>query len=210
MPGVYPIRLAEVTSTQDLARGMPIGSVVVADVQTGGRGRLGRAWEAPAGSALLASFVVAPHPLASLTAGVAAAEACAAPVRLKWPNDLLLEGRKLGGILVEAARDRVVIGVGINLTWAPRGAAMLGSGREPLLGRLQELLPDWLSRPHDQVLERWRELSDTLGRRVRVELGAGAVTGIAEALRSDGALIVAGRPVTVGDVVHLREGAEGP
>jgi BirA family transcriptional regulator, biotin operon repressor / biotin---[acetyl-CoA-carboxylase] ligase len=84
------VRLGSVASTQDVARELPIGAVVVAEHQWAGRGRLSRRWEAPAGTALLASFVVAANPLLSLAAGVAAAEACGKGVRLKWPNDLLL------------------------------------------------------------------------------------------------------------------------
>ena len=69
------VRLGTVASTQEAARELPVGSVVVAEHQTAGRGRMDRLWEAPPGTALLASFVVAPHPLLSLAAGVAAAEA---------------------------------------------------------------------------------------------------------------------------------------
>ena len=118
------VRLASVTSTQEVARDLPIGSVVVADHQTAGRGRLDRRWDAPSGSALLASFVLEPHPLLSLAAGVAAAEACGPDVRLKWPNDLMLRGRKLGGILVEVSGGKAVVGIGINLTSAPPGASV--------------------------------------------------------------------------------------
>src|SRR5260370_13199108 len=81
---------ASVTATQEVARALPIGSVVVADHQTAGRGRLDRRWVAPPGSALLASFVLEPHPLLSLAAGVAAAEACVPDGRPKLTNDLML------------------------------------------------------------------------------------------------------------------------
>ena len=119
------IHLDSVASTQDVARGLPVGSVVVADHQTSGRGRLEHRWEAPPGTALLVSFVLAPNPLLSLAAGVAAAEACDQDVRLKWPNDLLLGGRKVGGILVEVTAAKAVCGIGINLIWAPEGGATL-------------------------------------------------------------------------------------
>src|SRR5467141_2630837 len=130
------LRLGSVTSTQDVARELPIGSVVVADHQTAGRGRLSNRWEAPPGTALLVSFVLAPNPLLSLAAGVAAAEACGKDVRLKWPNDLLLDGRKVGGILVETTPEKAICGVGVNLTWAPEGAAELNLPREEVFGRL--------------------------------------------------------------------------
>jgi BirA family biotin operon repressor/biotin-[acetyl-CoA-carboxylase] ligase len=191
---VDPIRLGEVTSTQDVARGLPVGSVVVADHQTAGRGRLGRRWEAPPGSALLAS----------LAAGVAAARACGERVRLKWPNDLLLEGRKLGGILVEVHGDTCVVGIGINLSWAPPGAAALGADRDRLLEGLGRELRRWFAAPSEAVLAAWRERSDTLGRRVRVELPGGDLEGVAEELAEDGSLIVAGTRVAAGEVIHLR------
>jgi BirA family biotin operon repressor/biotin-[acetyl-CoA-carboxylase] ligase len=205
------IRLASTPSTQDVARGLPVGSVVVADQQTSGRGRLGRRWDAPPGSALLASFVLPVRPLASLAAGVAAAEACGPSVRLKWPNDLLLDGRKVAGVLVERRGERCVVGIGVNLTWAPPGAGRLGMDRDVLLERLRAELEAWFPSADAQVLAAWRARSDTLGRRVRVELPGETFEGWAEDVAADGSLIVAGRAVTAGDVIHLRDAvsAEG-
>jgi BirA family biotin operon repressor/biotin-[acetyl-CoA-carboxylase] ligase len=192
-----------VSSTQDVARALPIGSIVVADHQTAGRGRLNRRWESPRGTALLASFVLRPNPLLSLAAGVAAAEACGGGVKLKWPNDLLLGGGKVGGVLVEATPTKAVCGIGINLTWAPKGGARLNQDRDQVLAKLRVELKRWTSASPDEVLARWRELSDTLGRRVRVELSGSAIEGIAEDIGSFGELIVDGQPVTYGSVIHL-------
>src|SRR5262245_6093255 len=199
------VRVGSVTSTQDVARALPVGTAVVAEHQTAGRGRLDRRWEAPAGTALLASWVLPVHPLAPLAAGVAAAEACGERVRLKWPNDLLLDGRKLGGILVERTGDRCVVGTGINLDWAPPGAALLGAGREWLVERMAAELTRWFAAPAGDVLAAWRRRSDTLGRRVRVEVPGEAFEGVAEDVAEDGSLVVAGRMVTAGDVIYLRE-----
>jgi BirA family transcriptional regulator, biotin operon repressor / biotin---[acetyl-CoA-carboxylase] ligase len=199
------IRVATTPSTQDLARNLPVGSVVMADEQTSGRGRLGRRWEAPPGSALLASFVLPAHPLASLAAGVAAAAACGEPVRLKWPNDLLIEGLKVGGILVERRGERCVVGVGVNLSWAPPGGAQLEADRDPLLERLAGELERWFKAPEPAVLDAWRAGTDTLGRRVRVDLAGESFEGMAESLAEDGSLIVSGRPISAGDVIHLRD-----
>jgi BirA family biotin operon repressor/biotin-[acetyl-CoA-carboxylase] ligase len=203
MEGPRLVRLASVTSTQDVARDLPIGSVVVADHQTAGRGRSSHAWEAPPGTALLVSFVLAPNPLLSLAAGVAAAEACGRGVRLKWPNDLLLHGRKVGGILVEASPARAICGIGINLTSAPEGAAMLSESRDQLLERLRPAIERWSSAPAVSVLARWRELSDTLGKRVRVELPDRVVEGTANDIDASGALVVDGVPVTAGSLSVL-------
>src|SRR5688572_1154875 len=128
---------AELDSTNrlaaDLARaGAPDGVVVGADHQTAGRGRRGRTWESRPGASLLVSVILRPAPaLVTLAAGVAAAEACEAvagvEVGLKWPNDLLVDGAKVGGILSELVAGAAVVGLGVNLAWAPAGAAHLGA-----------------------------------------------------------------------------------
>ena len=197
------VRLESVSSTQDVARDLPIGSVVVADFQTAGRGRLDHHWEAPPGTALLVSFVLEPNPVLSLAAGVAAAEACRPEVRLKWPNDLLLHGRKVGGILVEATPDKAVCGIGINLAWAPPGGARLDREREPLLKELRQTIRRWSAEPPRAVIDRWRSLSDTIGRRVRVELPSGAIEGLAQDIDDTGLLVVDGRVVSAGSVTVL-------
>jgi len=193
------LRVGSVKSTQDVARGMPVGSIVVADHQTAGRGRLERRWESPRGTALLVSFVLEPNPLLSLAAGVAAAEACGPDVRLKWPNDLLLRGKKVGGILVETTPERAICGIGINLSWAPAGAAKLEQARDPLLARLRTSIERWTAAPPDAILRRWRELSATLGRRIRID----STEGLAEDIGANGELIVDGRPFVAGSVTHL-------
>ena len=116
---------AACASTQRLLDGDPEGAVAATDFQSEGRGRLGRTWEAPPGSSLLVSLVlepaVAPERLPELTplAGRAVAEAVAALTGLattvKAPNDVLVEDRKLAGILGEAAEGRVVLGIGVNV-----------------------------------------------------------------------------------------------
>ncbi|TME17841.1 MAG: biotin--[acetyl-CoA-carboxylase] ligase [Chloroflexi bacterium] len=197
-------RLAEVDSTMNAAAGLPVGSVVVADSQTAGRGRAGRTWEAPPGTALLATFVLPADPIVVFRAGVAAARACGPDVRLKWPNDLMLDGRKLGGVLAEIRGERALVGIGVNLTSAPEGAAMLRVDRDRLLDSLVLELQSLAQTPATSVMAAYRELSETLGQRVQVETPAGLVEGTAEAVRLDGALIVDGRPIVVGDVRRLR------
>jgi BirA family biotin operon repressor/biotin-[acetyl-CoA-carboxylase] ligase len=116
-------------STQRLLDGRPEGAVAATDFQSEGRGRLGRTWEAPPGSSLLFSLVlepaVPPERLPELTplAGRAVAEALTAltglATTLKDPNDVLVDGRKVAGILGEAADGRVVLGIGVNLRQGP-------------------------------------------------------------------------------------------
>lgn len=198
------IRLAVTPSTQDVARRLPLGSAVVADHQTSGRGRLGRAWDSPPGGGLLVSFVLPYRRLALFAAGVASAHACGPQVRLKWPNDLYVDGRKLAGLLAERHDDRCVVGIGINLSWAPEGAAALGRDREELLTDLTAELEHWFGATDRAILDGWRGRSMTLGSRVRIELDGEVFEGLAGAIDDDGALVVGGRRVTAGDVVHLR------
>ena len=193
------MRADSVTSTQDVARDLPVGSIVIADHQTAGRGRLDRRWEAPPGTALLVSFVLEPRPLLSLAVGVAAAQACGPAVRLKWPNDLLLGERKLGGILVEVTAGKAVCGIGVNLTWAPGGAAMLGIPRDELFALLRDQVAEWSVAADAVVIARWRELTATLGRRVRID----GVEGLAEDIGPKGELIVDGKSYVAGSVTHL-------
>src|SRR6202162_5362947 len=202
-PSRRVVRRKSVTSTQDVARPLPLGTIVVADHQTAGRGRLDRRWESPPGTALLVSFVLRPNPVLSLAAGVAAAQACGGGVRLKWPNDLLVDGAKVGGILVEMTPATAICGIGINLTWAPPGAAKLNQDRDLLLERLRVELDRWAAADTEDVLTFWRALCDTLGRRVRVDQADHMIEGTAEDIGPRGELIVDGIPVTFGSVTHL-------
>jgi BirA family biotin operon repressor/biotin-[acetyl-CoA-carboxylase] ligase len=194
------------------------GSVCVADFQTAGRGRLGRTWEAPPGSALLCSILLQPdlppHRLHLATAAVAVAGAEVTGAGVKWPNDLVVEDRKLAGVLAEAEPPWVVVGIGLNLTAAPPGAAMLaelGDSRsrdevlDALLAALAPLVGDWAA-----VAAEYRRRCVTLGRTVRVELPdpADSFSGVAADVDDDGHLLVETevclKTVAAGDVVHLR------
>jgi len=228
--------LAEVDSTNAealrlAASGEPEGLVVVADSQTAGRGRLGRSWWAEPGTALLASWLTRPAldperwPLFSLVAGVAAARAASASggvdVRLKWPNDLLINGHKLGGILAESdARGGVVVGLGLNVRQtafpgelrASATSLAASGGRVParawLLAATLSAFGAHMSAP-ESALDDYRKMCDTLGLRVRVERSdSEPVEGEAVSLTETGALVLATSSgdvvVTSGDVVHLR------
>ena len=264
------VRLDTVDSTQSVAvalaeRGAADRTVVVADQQLAGRGRRGRAWQAPAGTSLLVSILVRPRlpqallPTFSPTTAVATAEALRrlAPVaaRVKWPNDVLIGGKKIAGILLESrARSgashpgsgvsepgrsslrppwvqgdltdpattihgglpdpatiipattipatTIIIGIGVNLGQldfppelaghATSVALETGSApdRETMLAALLEEFDAWRGRLEREgfgpVRERWRMLSDTIGRHVTVD----GVTGLAVDLDVDGALLI--------------------
>jgi BirA family biotin operon repressor/biotin-[acetyl-CoA-carboxylase] ligase len=196
------IEVGETASTQALLDpSLPEGALAVADVQTAGRGRLGRRWEAPAGTAVLASVLLKPPPgralpQLSLVAGVAVAEAiervAALPARIKWPNDVLLADEKVAGILAEARGGAVVLGIGVNVDQTqeqlPAGAASLrtATGRawdrrallDEILDVLGERYDQWLAgglaAVHGALVRR-----DALrGRRVTVDGAPGTGRGI--------------------------------
>lgn len=218
----------EVESTQTLlaSEGGPDGRVVVADHQTAGRGRAGRSWTDVPGSMLMFSVLLRglpPEraPQVGLAAGVAVARAiervAGAPARLKWPNDVRIGGKKVCGMLGELAPsgDYVVLGIGINVGHEPgdlpvelgatsiRIAAGEAPRRDDLcVAILREL--DALAGTED-VIDAYRQLCETIGQQVRVELTDGTVEGAATGVRDDGALLVDGWAVVAGDVVHVRE-----
>jgi BirA family transcriptional regulator, biotin operon repressor / biotin---[acetyl-CoA-carboxylase] ligase len=253
MPGAAPSwlvrRFASIDSTNryllDEARaGAPEGVVAVADHQEAGRGRLGRAWSAPPGSSLLVSVLLRPAigpdrlMLVTMAAGVALAEAVEQvggfPVALKWPNDLVVEDRKLAGLLAEADLGTgdpasgvvVVVGAGCNVQWdrfppeleATATACNLEAGRPVDRDELLDAYLDRLAaryRELDSAAAGYRDRLATLGRRVRVEVarpgGDRWLVGTATAVDDSGRLVVVadggGRHVlAAGDVVHLRPG----
>jgi BirA family transcriptional regulator, biotin operon repressor / biotin---[acetyl-CoA-carboxylase] ligase len=198
------------------ARGAPHGTLVTAAEQTAGRGRQGRTWSAPAGRGLLCSVVIRePSPLLSLAAGVAVAEVVGGTAGLKWPNDVLVDGRKVSGILVEARPQErwAVVGIGVNVALAPDdfppelrdAAGTLGLGVqevESVLDRLLGALERWLGAPLSDVLEAYRVRDLLRGQAVEWEAGHGVATGI----DADGRLLVATAdgPVALGaGEVHL-------
>lgn len=202
------------------AAGAPEGVVAVADEQTAGRGRLGRTWVAPAKSALLVSALLRPDlpaertHLITLAAGLAAIDAVdsLSPVRagLKWPNDVVVDDRKLAGILAEAdGAGAVVVGMGCNVQSGALPAELHELATAVEIDRVQ-LLVAWLRAYDARLAALDRVVGDavtrsaTLGRRVRVALARETFEGTATDLTAEGFLVVDGRVVSAGDVVHLR------
>lgn len=200
------IHHASCTSTNALLKqlaedGAEHGTTITAGEQTAGRGRQGRSWIAPAGSALLMSVLVRPlqshHALASLAAGVAVAETCEdlSPLqaRIKWPNDVWLEERKVAGILVEVRPDSdpdkswLVVGIGLNTavqvrklpgelqtTAASLGLAQDADALTPLLAHLDR----WIDAGSEEVLAAWRVRDALDGRRISWFGGEGVASGV--------------------------------
>lgn len=231
---------AAAESTNALAATAPEpGLVVVADHQTAGRGRLGRSWVTPEGAALTFSAVIDPvlddewWPLLPLVAGYAVAETVAGS--LKWPNDVLLDDRKVCGILVERVhvhgpggdQPLAVVGIGLNVdqtadelpvpTATSLALAHGSRDRTELLGEILEelrLRADVASGSPQEFVSSYRASCDTLGREVRVDLpGAEVLEGRAVDVDDHGRLVVEGSQQTVavaaGDVVHVRPSNSG-
>jgi BirA family transcriptional regulator, biotin operon repressor / biotin---[acetyl-CoA-carboxylase] ligase len=217
----------QVTSTNDVARelarvGVADGTLVVAEEQTAGRGRRGRSWLAPPGTALLASLVLRP-PLAPAQAArltMLAAVATREAIRgvsgltpgLKWPNDVMILGRKVAGILAEteSGGDRphyAVLGIGVNVNGtAEQMAAISGqaismamaTGHEVSRLRLLQLLLAEMEVRYTAmrrdggraVQEEWQKYLETLGQMMELNVAHETMRGKAEAVDSDGALLV--------------------
>lgn len=219
-------------STNDEARrlaleGAPHGTAVRADEQTAGRGRLSRRWFSPPGN-LYFSVVLRGIPPArgweiSFVAALAVADTVDALLpshtraQLKWPNDVLVGGAKISGILIEAADDALILGIGINVLVAPDapayptttlaasgGLATVDGAASLLLRHLEARLASWDTEGFHPIRQAWLARAHRLGETLHVATGGHAVTGMFVGLDQDGALLLdtaAGRTrVVAGDV----------
>ncbi len=230
-------------STNDLAKelavqGAPEGALVVAETQTGGRGRLGREWDSPPGVGLYVSLVLRPMlppmelPQITLTTAVAVVRAVRRVAGLspgiKWPNDLLINGKKLGGILteMETESDRirhVVVGLGLNvnnpgfppeladtatsLTLALGGACSRVQLLQAWLEEFEALYDRFLNQGFPEILEEWKDYTVTLGRAVTVRQGPREISGQATDVAPDGALLL---KTANGEMVRVTSGEITP
>ena len=202
--------LAEVGSTNDwlLARTADVvdGHWVIADRQTAGRGRRGRVWSDGAGNLMVSVLVRAEGPVQQLSFVAAlalrAALGIGARVTLKWPNDLLLDGVKVSGILLERSGDALVIGMGVNLAQHPAGterpAISLAAAGLPVpkpvdvLARLMPAFAEWravwAAQGFAPIRAEWLGHAAGVGERIAARLGAETLEGYFEGLEPDGAL----------------------
>ncbi|TAJ22713.1 MAG: biotin--[acetyl-CoA-carboxylase] ligase [Nitrospirae bacterium] len=225
-------------------QGAEDGTVVVAERQTAGKGRLGRRWYSPPGDNLYCSVILRRMPtpvelprwlsVVPLMAAVAVARAVQTVTglkpSLKWPNDILVGDRKLGGLLCESSlagphKTVVVIGIGLNVNTARENfpeelreiATSLASetGRPvdrasllaSLLSELETYAEALLTQPLDRLLSGYARLCSTLGRRVRVHMADGTVVeGLAESLAPDGSLRIARESASGKDLLEVRTG----
>jgi BirA family biotin operon repressor/biotin-[acetyl-CoA-carboxylase] ligase len=186
---------------------MPVGSVVVADEQTAGVGRHGHSWDSEKDSGLYVSMVLDPHPVLTLALGLAAQAALYKVTSLecdiRWPNDLMLVKRKLGGILVQLHDKRAVAGVGINLgqrEFPPELTSIATSlfletglefRRDDLLDALLEAVLAATSLSQQEVIARWESRSTwARGKLVQVDSGDRVIAGVTGGLTAAGYLLV--------------------
>lgn len=220
-------------STNDEARrlaglGAEHGTVVHADQQNAGRGRLARAWFSPPGNLYMSLLLRLDLPARRLSelsflAAVAVADMVAqllpprVGITLKWPNDVLADGGKISGILLETFDDATVLGIGVNVLLAPAtagyqtatiaalgGIATVDGARDLLLGALERRLAEWLAQGFEPIRLAWLARAYPIGTPLRVNVGHQPLTGGFAGLDHDGALLLdteAGqRRVVVGDV----------
>ncbi len=218
----------EVDSTNDLvlerARlGEPEGLVIGARSQRKGRGRLGKSWHSPPGCGLYFSALLRPSvpaeraALMSLIAGVAAAEGLASlskiPVGLKWPNDLRIGGKKIGGILCEFENSggpppAVVVGIGVNLKAPPEGfpedfraratsleaagggAVEADSALRQILERLDHWYGEFLANGFEPAMRRWEALCDNIGKEISLSTANDAIEGKVAGIDGKGHLLL--------------------
>jgi BirA family transcriptional regulator, biotin operon repressor / biotin---[acetyl-CoA-carboxylase] ligase len=230
------------TVALELAENTSEGAVVIADFQGKGRGRLGRIWVSPPGVNLYMSVILKPDvdpkdiTLITILSAVACANALrrttSLEVTIKWPNDLIIHDRKLGGILTEIRSGQkgilfAVIGIGININTDlhefPQDIRDIAtsikhetgriSSREEIAAEILKELDMWYmvlkGRDRDRLLDKWKELSSTLGKQVRISTTHETLTGLAEAIDDGGMLIVrllSGqvKKISSGDLTELR------
>ena len=240
--GQRVICYSSVPSTMQAARqeahwGAPAGTVIIADEQTAGRGRLNRAWLSPKGSVAL-SVILRPNiaylpsliMLASLAVARAIEKVTALKAEIKWPNDVLIDEKKVCGILIENEVRRntlvyAIIGIGINVNMHladfpdifPTATSLSDElGKEvSRLELVRQLLVEidrlYLELPAgDTIYEQWRDNLVTLGRTVRVQSGEAVIEGVAESVGRDGSLFVCQQDgsltrIVAGDATLLRK-----
>jgi BirA family biotin operon repressor/biotin-[acetyl-CoA-carboxylase] ligase len=231
--GWWVTRVAETGSTNtDLVKqgadGAKHHSVLMADFQSAGKGRLDRTWVAEPGANLLVSLLfrtteTQERPLHQFTqmVGMSAARASKQLTGvlpdMKWPNDLLIDNKKVSGILAQGAPGFVVVGIGVNVNWAPPDAMSLAQAAPSstttpvaLLTNMLNVIDELEVLSPEQLHAQYSASLATLGQSVRVEMATGEfIEGRAIEVQSDGRLVVLddcaiSHHIDTGDVVHLR------
>lgn len=207
------------------------GTVHTTDLQTAGRGRLGRTWHAPAASSIAVSILLRPGaavcwtilPLLTGLAVDATLRDIGLNPGLKWPNDVVVDDRKIAGIMIELLQtdggSAAVVGIGLNTTLeiaelpAPTATSLRLAGADTddrsvvlrrLLRNFEKLYLNWSDNDAD-IIASYRSRCSTIGRTVRIDLpGSEPLEGMAEEIDDAGRLVVDGHAIASGDVIHVR------
>ncbi|OHQ53842.1 biotin--protein ligase [Corynebacterium sp. HMSC070H05] len=223
-PDVRWVESTGSTNADLLKDGSAPGTVLIADEQTAGKGRLGRHWVSPKGSQLAMSMVIdvtdtpPPFGLLSIAPGVAVTDVVP-QAQLKWPNDVQICGKKIAGILSALDMPRVIVGIGINVAMRPEdlpvetATALNLEGIDvdfdefaaDILAAMGRRLKQWQERD-PQLLEDYRKVCSTIGQQVRLELREGeeTVRGLVTGINDEGEVLIDDTAFSVGDVHHLR------
>jgi len=196
-------RYGKVESTQTIAKqllkkGAERGSIIVADIQIKGRGRLNRTWISSAGG-LYCSIIIENDNFLPITVAVAVVTTLyqiGIEATIKWPNDILVLDKKIAGILIETSGNNAIVGIGMNIIKVPLKTATslaqegIQVSRDNLLSYLYESLENTLRYPKQTIHDIYRKFSHTLGKHVKIELNKEEVIGIAKDIDSDGGLLI--------------------
>ncbi|MCX5701757.1 MAG: biotin--[acetyl-CoA-carboxylase] ligase [Candidatus Omnitrophica bacterium] len=232
-----------VPSTMDIAqqlsmKGAAEGTLVLAETQTKGRGRLGREWNSPKCKGIYMSLILRPQiqpglaPMLTLLSAVSVCEAireiAGLDIQIKWPNDIVMHSKKLGGILTELSAEMdevrfVIIGIGLNVNndkkaLLPSAASLKDIKKEEInrIELLQEILrrleTNYLifqKKDSQPIIEKWRDYNITLGRRIKVLYHRKHIEAEAVDIDNDGGLLIRNdsgliQKITAGDIVHCR------
>jgi BirA family biotin operon repressor/biotin-[acetyl-CoA-carboxylase] ligase len=211
-----------VSSTQTVARNLfasgvaHIGEIILADTQTAGRGRFGRRWISPSGG-IYGTLICPPDSLVAMKAGMSVVRvlrAAGVPAEIKWPNDILVDGLKMAGLLIERDEIRALVGIGVNVTSSPLPTSTYLSlyaspgDRTAWIRRIADNLFEGIEERFD--LNEYRQVCNTLGQHVRIEWPGHRppLEGIATAIATAGQLVVqtdkGSVAVSSGECLHVR------
>ncbi len=206
----------EVTSTNDVAKKVALNFesnfVVIADSQTKGRGQYGRKWESPAGKNLLSTFSLKfsekfPFELISFLFGISVCETLAElglTVNCKWPNDILVKGAKIAGILIEKDESRYYIGIGLNVLWPDSikyfennisrtsiiGELDLSFDCEIIAKKIADYFNFWSEKSHDEIFEKYKSFWNDKDKNLKVNIDGNWLPGkLISVLRSGGVIV---------------------
>lgn len=220
------IYLDKVTSTNDVAKTLPCQSVIVAREQTKGRGRCSRVWVSEPDN-LFFSIVLKNYgmkaPLLSFVLGVSVVESLkGVDAKLKWPNDVLIDGKKVSGILLENEGDKIIAGIGVNTKYIPKGDFLypveclngLFSNElllNSILNNLEHNLDVFEKEGFESIRQKWLSYAVGIGQYISVKMPIGSVEGIFENMTQEGAIQLkldnlSCKYITAGDVFLLNEG----